>query len=558
MDLLIQVGEALDDRLLANLVAVHVILAAILVVSFVVRKLLLHGSDSLVRWTGLSWLERVGEEAKRRTRALMFWVTLVAVAAAMASATVYHVLGRDVRPDLEAWYRHLAGPQLLVLAWTGAKLGALAALVWLTLGLVRRGIRLAEAYALRALEEEAGRDVPPSEVATPGAALPASALPERVRVEETTHRWFGLLERFCLAAAVLGGLWGAGAVLDWPTADIIVLFLLRLLAIVTAARLATLACSTIFRVLTRLGNRRFAASALRRYWEHVARLFPFGQKCFEAAVWIYASTRAVALFRGVAFVEDYGDNIVKCIGIFFVTRVLIELAHVLIHEAFGLYRTDRPVDQKGQTLVPLLESVSQYVLYFGSVMVMLEICQLPGRNHILAGAGLLGLAVGLGAQSLVTDLVSGFFILFENQFLVGDVVQIGEAQGRVEAVGIRTTHIRDDNGKLFIIPNGQVKNVVNFSKGYINAVVDYKAPISANLEQLVHDMTEAGRRLRAQRREVLAETVIKALVDLTPGDMTVRAVTKVQPGTHQAMQLEYRRLLKQVLDERQAKAKAAA
>ena len=136
-------------------------------------------------------------------------------------------------------------------------------------------------------------------------------------------------------------------------------------------------------------------------------------------------------------------------------------------------------------------------------------------------------------------------------------MQIGDAQGRVEAVSIRTTQIRDESGKLFIIPNGQVKNVVNFSKGYVNAVVDFKTPTSANLEHVLADMTEAGRRLRRQRREVLAETVVKGLVELTPGDMTIRALTKVQPGVHQAMQIEYRRLLKQVLDERQALPKAA-
>ncbi|MCI0739999.1 MAG: mechanosensitive ion channel family protein, partial [Gemmataceae bacterium] len=169
---------------------------------------------------------------------------------------------------------------------------------------------------------------------------------------------------------------------------------------------------------------------------------------------------------------------------------------------------------------------------------------------ILAGAGIVGLAAGLGAQSLVTDVVSGFFILFENQYLVGDVVQIGDAAGRVEAVSIRHTQIRDEHGKLHIIPNGQIKSVINFSKGYVNAVVDFKMPASQNLDQVMRDLAEAGRRLRERRREVLGDTVVKGLVELTPTEMTVRAVTRVQPGAHQAMQYEYRRLLKEVLDER--------
>ena len=97
---------------------------------------------------------------------------------------------------------------------------------------------------------------------------------------------------------------------------------------------------------------------------------------------------------------------------------------------------------------------------------------------------------------MVTDMVSGFFILFESQYLVGDVVELGDAGGTVEEVGIRVTHIRDDQGKLHIIPNGQIKTVVSFSKGYVNAVVDLKVSTNADLENIFHAMTEAGARLR--------------------------------------------------------------
>jgi len=189
-------------------------------------------------------------------------------------------------------------------------------------------------------------------------------------------------------------------------------------------------------------------------------------------------------------------------------------------------------------------------------LVMLGVLGVDTRPS-LAGAGILGLAVGLGAQTMVADLVSGFFILFENQFLVGDYVQVGDAAGTVEAVGIRVTHIRDGQGKLHIIPNGQIKGVVSFSKGYVNAVVDLRVPAGTDLEGTFRAMTEAGRRLRQSHKEVLADTQIQGLVDLGTSEMTVRAVTKVRPGTHGMMQNEYRRLLKQVLDQNAAAAKPA-
>src|SRR5262249_40356814 len=121
--------------------------------------------------------------------------------------------------------------------------------------------------------------------------------------------------------------------------------------------------------------------------------------------------------------------------------------------------------------------------------------------------------------------------------------------GTVEAVGIRVTHIRDGQGKLYIIPNGQIKGVVSYSKGYVNAVVDLRVPSGSDLETIFRAMAEAGRRLRQAHRQVLADTRTHGLVDFTTTDMTVRAVTKVRPGTHVLMQNEYRRLLKQVLDQ---------
>jgi small-conductance mechanosensitive channel len=284
-------------------------------------------------------------------------------------------------------------------------------------------------------------------------------------------------------------------------------------------------------------------------------MLTFGQRCFEAAVYVWASAwclsqhRFITLLVGLSQerIEVLGEHVVVCIGILFATRALIELLQVLLNEAFGMYQDEHLIDQKGRTLVPLLRSASQYALYFGAGLFMLQELGLP-TAPILAGAGIVGLAVGLGAQNLVTDLVSGFFILFEGQYLVGDFVQIGDASGLVEAVGIRLTEVRDQQGKLYIIPNGQIKSVINYSKGYVNAVVDLKLPSGSDLESVFRSMAEAGRRLRQTRKEVVADTEIQGLVDFTTSDMTVRAVTRVRPGRHIAMQNEYRRLLKEVVD----------
>jgi len=520
MNFFVTMGEYLsDDRLLFNLIAIHVLLGATLIVSIVLRRLLVHGSKHVVHMTGLSWLDGVSNEAARRMRSLLFWVTLGVMATIILAGLGYHYFDNDIRHDIKVWYGHLTWSEAWALGLAVGELALLGIGSWLLARQVR--------HLLPWLHEQIGHWFGKS--------------------REDSLRWFGILERYAITLLVLGFFWCAGQILGLGhAADKVVGLLVRILTILAAAHLLTLSCRALSHGLATLGNRHLGNGPYRRYWERVTRLFPFGERCFEAAVYVSAASLC---FRELQF-------IVECIGIFFGTRVLIELLQVLLNEAFGMNEEDRTLDQKGQTLVPLLQSVGQYVLYFGSGVMMLSVLGIS-TSPILAGAGILGLAGAFGAQSLVTDVVSGFFILFENQYLVGDYVRIGDSAGKVEAVSIRTTQIRDDQGRLHIIPNGQIKGVINYSKTYVIAEVDIKVPADKNVGDVFRAMAEAGRRLRQSHKEVLADTVIKGLVDLSPSDMTVRAITKVHAGTHQAMQNEYRRLLKEVFDEQKAQATAA-
>jgi len=542
-----------DERLLANLIALHAVLGLLLLLSFILRKLLIQGGDQLVRWSGVAWLDDVGKEAVRRVRALLFWCTVSLISISIVAGVSYHLFGRDVRVDLSDWVQHLTPAQVMQV---GVSLGGLVLLMpamFLAYRLVRKVKTLLQDYTLKMLP-------PPLETPRlePTEGATAVADDPRAPHEETILRWFLLLERFALITVSLAGLWLGGHIVHLSRlVDTVVLFAIRLLAILMVARLLTLACRTFSHALANLGNRHLGVGKFQGYWERVTRLFPFGERCFEAAVYISAGTLLIRELDFIRVVADVGPRLVQCIGIFFVSRVVVELLTVLLNEAFGMHDENRPINQKTETLLPLLLSISQYALYFGSAVIILGVLGVD-TTPILAGAGILGLAAGLGAQSLVTDIVSGFFILFENQYLVGDVVKIGDAEGRVEAVSIRHTQVRDEQGKLYIIPNGQIKTVINFSKGFVNAVVNIVVPTTQSLDQITRDMAEAGRRLRARRREVLGETVIQGLVDLNPKEMTIRAITRVQPGKHQIMQNEFRMALKEVLDERpQAPALAA-
>jgi small conductance mechanosensitive channel len=170
----------------------------------------------------------------------------------------------------------------------------------------------------------------------------------------------------------------------------------------------------------------------------------------------------------------------------------------------------------------------------------------------LAGAGILGLVVGFGAQSLINDVVSGFFILFENTYLVGDVVEAGGGKGVVEAIEFRTTKIRDRDGRVHVIRNGDVKDVINYSKEYTMAVVPVDIVYDADMRAVFSILREAGERFRVDNPDVLGETEIDGIVAFGTTTMTVRTSTRVKPGRHDAAAAALRFSIKEAFDRRAA------
>jgi small conductance mechanosensitive channel len=172
----------------------------------------------------------------------------------------------------------------------------------------------------------------------------------------------------------------------------------------------------------------------------------------------------------------------------------------------------------------------------------------------LAGAGILGLVVGFGAQSLINDVVSGFFILFENIYLVGDMVEVAGAKGIVEAIEFRTTKIRDADGRLHVIRNGDTKPLINYSKDYSIAVVAVEMPYDTDLRMVFRALEHAGNSLRADNPDVLADTEIDGVTAFSPQTMTVRTSTRVKPGRHEAVGAALRFQIKETFDRQAASA----
>jgi moderate conductance mechanosensitive channel len=243
-----------------------------------------------------------------------------------------------------------------------------------------------------------------------------------------------------------------------------------------------------------------------------------------------------------------GPRVIQAIAIFFAGRVLIELGRLeVVHRMLpeeGLQEIER---RRRATMVPLVRSAFGYAVYFSTAVLILG---LLGFNPMpfLAGAGLLGLVIGFGAQSLINDVVSGFFILFEHIYLVGDIVEVGPTRGVVEAIEFRTTKIRDAEGRVHVIRNGDMKPVINYSKDYGVAVVAVEVPYDADLKRVFASLREAGQRLRAENRDVLAETAIEGITAFGPSAMTIKTSTRVRPGHHDRIAAALRLLINEIFD----------
>jgi small conductance mechanosensitive channel len=542
-----------DSRFTANVIAIHGLVVLAMLVCFLLRRMIATGGHRLIERTGWKWIEPVVEEALRHGRRLVLWLTIAASLVLIVAGTLYHRAGRDIRQDVMDWRDKLSREDWIEAGYHLSIAAGILFAAWVGWRWLRR---LRARWEQRVLERFGGAGN-----------------------EQAITRVITLILRYAGFALILIALHVIDGI-EEPGRDFTRLLRLasRLFVIIAVAHMLPLLLKSISPNIAKLGTRVLGRTRFHRFWDGFARLFPLGERCFEYAVYIHAGNVVMHMLHLFSFFDYFlnGNDataatgavaasklhnlapaLLKCIGIFFGARVLIELLQVLLNQSFGLYSKDRQVNQKARTLVPLMNSTCQYLLYFGAGVMMMEALGMQ-TTPILAAASFLGLAVGLGAQNLVTDLVSGFFILFESQYLVGDYVQIGDAHGIVEEVGIRLTQVRDGHGKLHIIPNGQIKGVVNFSKGYVNAVVDVKAASGSDLETIFRAMSEAGQRLRRLHQEVLADTQIQGLVALDASEMSVRAVTKVRPGTHDAMANEYRRLLKQVFDEKPAQGRMAA
>ena len=146
---------------------------------------------------------------------------------------------------------------------------------------------------------------------------------------------------------------------------------------------------------------------------------------------------------------------------------------------------------------------------------------------LIAGAGILGAAVGFGAQSLVRDLISGLFIVFEDQFGVGDIVDLGEVKGAIEAVGLRVTQVRDVEGTLWYVRNGEIARVGNKSQGFTRVIVDLSFDTSVDVEKAKTVLLGAAKKLK--KEHLIGAAEVWGIQAISGDGIVIRLVQQVAP-----------------------------
>lgn len=187
---------------------------------------------------------------------------------------------------------------------------------------------------------------------------------------------------------------------------------------------------------------------------------------------------------------------------------------------------------RARTVASLLRSIASATIFTIAFVMALDVFGLP-IAPLLTGAGVVGVALGFGAQTLVKDFLSGIFMMVEDQYGVGDAVDLGHASGAVEAVGLRVTQVRDVNGTVWYVRNGEILRVGNSNQSWSRLVLDITVPFDTDLDQvyaILHEESQYVATSPEFENDVIDLPEVWGLERLGPDGAVIRTVIKTQPG----------------------------
>lgn len=239
---------------------------------------------------------------------------------------------------------------------------------------------------------------------------------------------------------------------------------------------------------------------------------------YTTKLWNYATSQG--------FWDTIFEVSIKILAIWLISSLVVWAGKRIIARVFMI--RVRNNERRQVTIVKLLQSVLSYLVYFSAIMGVLSALNIQIAG-LIAGAGIASVAIAFGAQNLVRDVITGFFIILEDQFSVGDYVKIGAAEGTVMEIGLRTTKIKGGTGEQFILPNGSISEVINYSINNSKAMIDMQVALDADIEKVQKIIQDYLDTLPSQYEELINPPLFLGVTNTTGTEATIRITVETLP-----------------------------
>jgi small-conductance mechanosensitive channel len=237
--------------------------------------------------------------------------------------------------------------------------------------------------------------------------------------------------------------------------------------------------------------------------------------------------------------------------------ILVRLTRIVADRVVRMVEDDDPTtinerEKRARTLAGIFKGVARVVIMIVATLTILAELNIP-TAPLIASAGVAGLAISFGAQDLIRDVISGFFILLENQFKVGDVIRAAGVSGMVEDMNLRVTVLRDTDGAAHFIPNGEIKLVSNLAKEWSRAVINVGIAYTEDVERVLGLLRQVGEQLSKEpswASYILDSPQVLGIESFEQTQITIRVLIKTRPLRQWEIGREYRRRVKIAFDEK--------
>jgi small conductance mechanosensitive channel len=244
----------------------------------------------------------------------------------------------------------------------------------------------------------------------------------------------------------------------------------------------------------------------------------------------------------------FSDKVGTLIGSIFTLFVALMILKI---SKIGLYRVGLkpgPMQRRKKTIAKVMMSITKYAVYFLAILIILA---LWGVNVVpaLAGLGVAGVVIGLGAQKFINDLISGFFIVFEHHFDVGDIIEVKGFKGEVTDIGLKTSKIKGWRGDVKILNNGDIDDLTNFSLNPSIGIIDFGIAYPEDAQKTIELLKAELPKLRPLIPDALDDPQVLGVMDLADSSVNMRVIVKTITERHYGIERIIRQRIKEILDE---------